>query len=274
MTKKTSKDWIGKTALITGASSGIGAAAARELASHGIRVILTARRVERLEILAKEICQSGGEAQIIVADLGKSEERRELFRKSLELTGSLDILINNAGLGWYGYAAEMPWETAQNILQVNLEATVELCLLALPAMQAKGKGHIINVGSVVGGIPSQGVAVYAATKAFLDAFTTSVYRELAGSQVRISVIRAGPVRTEFYDTAAENSNGLRIPVERFAVSDRLVARRIFTTLQRPSRYVYVPTWMAVAPAVEATFGWFMDRLGPLLLKAAHQPKGS
>ena len=243
--------WQGKTALITGASSGIGAATARHLSTAGIKVILSARRVDRLEHLAHEIQSLGGQAKIIAADLADPSERQILFEEAMSFSGTLDLLINNAGLGWYGYAADMPISTAREVIQINVEASVELSLLALPRMRARNSGHIINIGSIVGGIPSQGVAVYAASKAFMDAFTTAIYRELTGTGVHVSVIRAGPVQTEFYDTAADRSNGLRIPVERFAVTDDLVAKCIWRVMQHPRRFVYIPGWMGIAPGVEA-----------------------
>ena len=264
--------WRGKIALITGASSGIGEATARRLAAEGLVVLLTARRQERLEALAQEIQSAGGQAHIYPADLSLVEERQRLFERVNAEQPPVDVLVNNAGLGWYGYAADMPWQTAQQLLAVNVEAVVQLTLLWLPQMRARRQGRIINIGSVVGSIPSQGVAVYAATKAFVNAFTTAIYRELAGTAVKISVVRAGPIRTEFYESAAHRSDGLVIPVERLAISVERVAEAVWRVLRHPQRRVYVPVWLGITPWVEAAFGWIMDRIGPLLLK--HQRAGA
>ncbi len=264
--------WRGKIALITGASSGIGEATARRLATEGLVVLLTARRQERLEALAQEIQSTGGQAYIYPADLSLAEERQRLFERVNAEHPPVDVLVNNAGLGWYGYAADMPWQTAQQLLAVNLEAVVQLTLLWLPQMRARQQGRIINIGSVVGSIPSQGVAVYAATKAFVNAFTTAIYRELAGTAVKISVVRAGPIRTEFYESAAHRSDGLVIPVERLAISVERVAEAVWRVLRHPQRRVYVPVWLGITPWVETAFGWIMDRIGPLLLK--HQRAGA
>lgn len=261
-----------KTALITGASSGIGAATARELARRGLRVLLVARRQERLQALGEEIQAAGGQAQIIPADLSALDERQRLFEQVQKMVGSPDVLVNNAGFGWYGYYTQMPWEIALEMLQVNVAAVMHLTRLFLPGMQARRSGHIINVGSISGSLPNQGIAIYSASKSFLDAFTTSLYRELFGGPLRVSVVRAGPVTSEFYQNARERPGGLPVPAERFAVSAEQVARSIGNLLQHPRRVVYVPGVLRLAPWLEILFGWVIDRLGPLLLK--RHPRGA
>jgi len=255
-----------KVAIITGASSGIGAATARRLAQGGLRVVLVARRQERLASLADEIQRQGGKAHVIAADLAQEAGRMSVYEQVSERYGALDVLVNNAGLGWYGYCADMPWETAQEILKVNIEAVVQLTMLFLPGMRERDSGHIINIGSIVGSLASQGVALYSASKSFLDSFTTSLYRELANSQVRVSVVRAGPVTSEFFQTAANRPSGSPIPAERFGIEPEVVAGRVWNLLHKPRRVVYVPGWLRVAPWIEFFFGWLEDRLGPFLLR--------
>ncbi len=251
-------------ALVTGASSGIGAAIARRLAREGIRLALAARRKERLEALTEEIRQAGGEARPFPADLAQEAERERLIREVDAVWGLPDILVNNAGLGWYGFGDGMPWPRAQEMIEVNVAAAVHLCLLVLPRMKARGRGHLINIGSIAGNIPSQGVALYCATKSFLEAFTTAIYRELQGTGVWISVVKPGPVTTEFFDRSS--SAGLRMPAERFAISPERVAERVWRLLGHPRRVVYVPEWYRIVPWVEMLLGWAMDRVGPLLLR--------
>ena len=258
--------WLNKKAVITGASSGIGAATARNLASHGLKVVLVARRVEHLEQLASEIRQSGGQAEIMPADLSQEAERERVFTQVEAEYGQVDVLINNAGLGWYGYAVEMPWTIASEILQVNVTAAVHFTLLFLKKMRSLGSGHIINIGSISGGLPSQGVAIYGATKSFLDNFTTALYRELTGTRLHISVVRAGPVLTDFSNTAASFEGGLHIPTERIGVTAETIANRIWNLLEHPRRVIYVPSWLGITPYIENSFGWLIDRLGPLLLR--------
>ena len=255
-------NWRNKTALVTGASSGIGEATARQLAGSGLRVILAARRLERLQELKAGIEAAGGKAEVIAADLASEDERLRLFEQIREV----DVLVNNAGFGWYGYFNEMSWETAREMLQVNISAAAHLTSLFLPGMRARNAGHIINVGSISGSIPSQGIVMYSATKSFLDSFTTALARELRGTRVHASVVRAGPVKTEFGEAALNKENGGHVPTEKVGVTPERVAREIWKLLQRPRRVVYVPRWLWIVPWVELSFGWLEDWIGPLLLR--------
>ncbi len=260
--------WQGKVALVTGASSGIGAAVARQLAQEGLEVVLVARRAERLQALAGEIERGGGKASLIVTDLAQEADRQEIFRRFQHLYpgSSLDVLVNNAGFAYYGYTDTMPWETARDMIAVNDVAIVHLTHLFLPGMLARGAGHIINIGSVNGVMPSQGTAVYSASKAFINAFTASLYRELRGSRVQVSVVLAGPVKTELFDVSAGIPHGFRIPAEWAAISPQAVARGVWALLQRPRRYAYVPWYWRWVSIAEFAFGWAMDLVGPALLK--------
>jgi len=259
-------NWKNKIAIVTGASSGIGAATAKMLAQEGMQVILVARRLDRLEALRAEICLGGGKAHAIAADLRRESERARMLKEVESQFGNVDVLVNNAGLGWYGYGDEMSWKTAWDMLQVNVEAVVQLSLSFLTSMRRRNSGHIINVGSISGSIPSQGIALYGATKSFLDNFTTALYRELAGTHVHVSVVRAGPVRTEFGQAALKQEKGGHVPTEKIGVSAEVVAGRIWKLLLRPRRVAYVPGWMRLVPWAELAFGWIIDRVGPLLLK--------
>ena len=258
--------FAGKTALITGASSGIGAETARLLAQKGLKVILVARRIEKLEQLAKEIVEAGGNARVTQADLSRDEDVQELLTQIHQGCIQPDVLINNAGFGWYGYFAEMPEEMVMEMLQVNVNAVVRLTREIIPYMQAKGSGAIINVSSIAGGMPNQGIALYAASKAFLDAFSTSLHREMKGSGVQVSVVRPGPVKTEFFETARNLPNGGSVPAERFSVSADKVAEAIVNLLDHPRRVVYVPGMLAISKWLEPLFGRLIDHLGPLLLR--------
>lgn len=256
----------GKTVLITGASSGIGEATALKLSRFGSKLLLLARRKGRLEALAQKIRSDGGEAEIITADLALESERTRIYDQIIAKHGSLDILVNNAGMGYYGFAAEMPWTTADQILQVNVAAVVQLSLLFLKDMLRQGRGHIINIGSIVGKLPNQGVAIYSATKSFMDSFTTALFRELKGTHVHATIIRPGSVTTEFYDTAQRASTGRRrTPGEKFAISPEKVANAIWSATRHPRRVIYVPGYLSLSPWLEIGFGWLIDQIGPILL---------
>jgi short-subunit dehydrogenase len=255
-------NWQDKVAVVTGASSGIGEATARQLAGAGLTVVLVARRVERLLGLQAEIASAGGKAEVAAADLGSEVERRRVF----EQVGAADVLVNNAGFGWYGYYSEMPWQTVHEMLETNVEAAAHLTSLFLPGMKARNRGHIINVGSISGSIPSQGIALYGATKAFLDSFTTALVRELRGTRVHASIVRAGAVRTEFGEAALHQVHGGHVPTEKVGVSSDVVAWQIWKLLLRPRRVIYVPRWLGIVPWAELSFGWIIDLVGPLLLR--------
>ena len=256
----------GRVALVTGASSGIGAATACELARGGFRVALVARREDRLQTIAAQIRDLGGEALVLVADLTDERACARVVEEVRKAWGPVDVLVNNAGFGWYGYGVEMPWRLAQQMMQLNMLALTRLTLHFLHDMKARNSGHIINIGSVVGSLPSQGVALYSATKSFVDTFSSALYRELQGTNVHVSVVRPGVVDTEFYDVAEDEKTGWRIPVERFSVRPEAVAKRVWALVRRPRRVAYVPRVLRFVPWVEPSFGWLIDLLGPALLR--------
>lgn len=259
-------------AVITGASSGIGRHLAQRLAAAGYPVVLVARRADRLAELAAAIRETGGRADTITADLTDEAACVALCRQIIDQFGVPHVLVNNAGFGWYGFYSEMPWETAREMVAVNITAVACLTHAFLPAMRRARCGHIINISSIAGSIPSQGIAVYAATKAWVDAFTTALHRELRGSGVSVSTVKPGPVITEFFNTARSLPGGGSVPAERFSVRVDRVGDAVLSLLRRPRRAVYVPGILGLTPWVELAFGWIMDRIGPLLLKrkpAAH-----
>jgi dihydroflavonol-4-reductase len=258
-----------RLAVVTGASSGIGAAAARRLAAEGYRVVLVARRQDRLEQLAAEIGASGGVAEVLVQDLARPEGPRAVFDQVMERYGGLDVLINNAGFGWYGWCSDMQLATARDMIQLNNAALTQLIVLFLPVMRRAARGHIINISSVAGSMPSQGVALYSATKSFVDALSTALNRELRGSGVHVSTVRPGPVISEFYRNAERLPMGSLVPAERLAVKPEVVAQAIMGLLKRPRRAVWVPGGLRIMPWVEFAFGWLIDRIGPLLLRRSY-----
>jgi short-subunit dehydrogenase len=248
-----------QVALVTGASSGIGWAAARALAAHGFRVAVTARRRHRLDRLVAEVSGAGGEAAAFPADLARPEEREWVVEAVRRHWGRIDVLVNNAGFGHYGPTAEVPWELADRMLAVNIEAVVHLTRLVLPEMLARRSGHIINVASVAGDLVVPPSVLYSATKAFVQAFTEGLYRELRGSGVRVSVVNPGPVRTEFARVSAGLSPEAPAEIER-GIPPEEVAAVIVGLVRRPRKRAYVPWYWAAAPWIALLFGWAVDRL--------------
>jgi len=255
-----------RVAVVTGASSGIGAVTARKLAARGYKVFLVARRADRLGDLAARIAGEGGRADVIAADLATPAGVRMVYDRVVEAGEGIDVLVNSAGFGWYGYASDMPAETAWDMIRVNNAALAELILLFLPLMRGAGRGHIINISSIVGGFPSPWAALYSATKSFVDTLTTALYRELRTSGVHVSAVRPGPVLTEFYQTVSTRSSGRSIPVGRSLVPADVVADAVIRLIARPRRAIYVPDAYRVMPWAELAFGWLFDRIAWFLMK--------
>ncbi len=255
-----------KVAVVTGASGGIGAIVARRLAALGYRIFLVARRTDRLDALASEIQAEGGQADVLAVDLVRPEGVQAVFDAVMETGNGIDVLVNNAGFGWYGYCSDMPWETALEMIQVNNAALAQLIVMFLPVMRGRGYGHVINVSSVAGGFPSPWAALYSATKSFIDTLSTALYRELQGTGVHVSAVRPGAVLTEFYRTVTRLSAGRSIPVERFAVAPQAVAEAIVRLIRSPRRAVYVPRGLRIVPWLEFSFGWLVDRVAPFFLR--------
>ena len=252
--------------MVIGGLGGIGAATAAELARAGVKVALVGRSEERLEGVASRLRAAGGECLTNAADLSEESECLRVFQRVQEAFGPADILVNSAGLRWYGFGTEMPWNLAREMIQVNIAAVVRLSLLFLRDMKARNSVHVINVGSVIGALLTQGAALYSATKSFLDSLTSALHRELRGTQVHVSVVRPGPVATAFFEKTSAQPAALPLPGKRFAVAPEAVARRIMRVIRRPTRVAYVPRLLSIAPWLEPSLGWLIDLLGPVLLK--------
>jgi uncharacterized protein len=191
----------GKWAVVTGASAGIGAALARELADRGANLILTARRKERLEALAAELRGEGSEVRIVLADLAEPGGPNAVFDATEGAGLTVDILINNAGLGQYGNFVSCDLDHELSQVRVNCEAVVHLSRLFLPQMVKRGRGWMLVVASTASFQPVPFLSTYAATKAFDRFFALGLAEELAPAGIRVTALCPGPTETEFFDVA-------------------------------------------------------------------------
>lgn len=183
--------------LITGASSGIGAALAREFALHGHTVVLTARRQSELDRLADEIAHNGGERpHVIPADIASTEGADALQAALAERGLEVAILVNNAGFGLFGEAAKLDLAQQLAMVDLNVRALTDLTLRFIPAI-TRQKGGILTVASIAGFMPGPGMAVYHATKAYAVSFSDSLYGELGSQGVKVCALCPGPVPTPF-----------------------------------------------------------------------------
>lgn len=195
-------------ALVTGASSGIGAVYARALRARGERLVLVARRAERLADLAREL---GGEewALALPADLADDDAATRLREQVEERGVAVDLLVNNAGLGHTAPFEHQPLGALRAMIDVNMKALVELTHAVLPGMRERGRGRIVNVASNAAFQPVPFLTVYAATKAFVLSFTEGLAEELRGTGIRVQALCPGLTQTEFLEVAGTHS-GLKV----------------------------------------------------------------
>lgn len=192
----------GRTALVTGASAGIGTELARQLAGRGHHVTLVARRRDRLEELAAELARAFGvEPAVHAADLGDATEREEAVSAVRAAGREVVILCNNAGIGSFGRLWELDPDGEMRQVRLNVEALHALTLAFLPEMVRRGEGAVLNTGSLGGLQPQPSNATYAATKAFVHSLSEALHAELAGTGVTCTVLAPGPVKTEFAEAA-------------------------------------------------------------------------
>ncbi len=197
-------DFQNKWALITGASSGIGAALARELAAHGAKLILTARRRDRLDTLAAELNAKGSETRIIVADLNDPSAPQQIFDATEGAGLVVDVLVDNAGLGQFGaFVASNPDQLFSQV-RVNCEAVVRLSRLFLPRMVERRRGWMLVVASAASFQPVTYLSTYAATKAFDRFFALGVAAEVARFGVKVTALCPGTTESEFIEVAHAN----------------------------------------------------------------------
>ena len=193
-----------KVALVTGASAGLGVEFARRLSKRGHRLVLAARRKERLEELAKEL----GNARALAIDLSKKDAAAKLMA-DVEANGeTVDLLVNNAGFGLIGRFAELDARRERQMIDLNVGALTDLCRAVAPAMIKRKSGAILNVASTAAFQPGPKMAVYFATKAFVLSLSEAIHEELKPHGIKVSCLCPGPTRTEFGDVAGFGGNGL------------------------------------------------------------------
>jgi short-subunit dehydrogenase len=259
----STQDFNGKWALVTGASAGIGAALARELAGHGTKLILTARRKERLEALRTELGATGTEVRIVVADLNDPGAPQQIYDATEGAGLTVDILVNNAGLGQFGEFYLSPMEQELSQVRVNCEAVVQLSRLFVPRMAERRRGWVLVVASTASFQPIPYLTTYAATKVFDRFFAQGLAAEVARFGVKVTALCPGITDTEFIDVARASvfkSRGMQPAAE--------VARLAVVALARGQRTI-IPKFGSRLTALLVPFfpvGWITH----LIEKAARR----
>lgn len=251
------------TVLITGASSGLGAEFARQLAPEARRLVLVARRKQRLEDLARELRAAHPSLEVSVrpCDLG-SRLATERLTESLLADESVDVVINNAGFGDRSFVEASEWAKLERMVAVNVVALGELTHRLLGPMLARGRGGVLNVSSILGITYQPGVATYAGTKHFVSAFTKTLRAELSGTGIVVTEVCPGPVATEF-GAVANNRTSIRSPGAMRIGATQCVSEAL-SGFRRGRAVVYpgrINRWVARLLAVVPgrLLAWFMAR---------------
>jgi NADP-dependent 3-hydroxy acid dehydrogenase YdfG len=217
-------DLSSQVVAITGASSGIGEAAALACARAGAAVALAARRADRIEALAQQIIQEGGRAIAVPADVGEERQAQAFVERAHSELGRLDVLVNNAGVMLLGPIENAPTDEWRQMIQVNVFGVLYCTHAALPLMHAQGSGHIVNISSVAGRVARAGSGVYNLTKFGVGAFSESLRQECVPMGVRVTLVEPGAVATEL---AGHNRPEIREQIaQRFGNIERLTAEDI------------------------------------------------
>ncbi len=228
-----------ETALVTGASAGLGAEFARQLGAEKMDLVLVARRVDRLEQLKSEIEKAHGvRCRIIATDASRLEAPAEIFRETESAGLAIDWLVNNAGFGTNGRFSELPLEREIEEIRLNVATLVALSRLYLPGMVARKRGRIINLGSVGSFIPTPYMATYTATKAFVLSFSEALATEVEGTGVSVLALCPGATKTEFQEVAGVTEN---VPEFSYMTAEEVVRQAIASA--KAGRRILVPGLM-------------------------------
>jgi short-subunit dehydrogenase len=251
-------EYRGAGGIVTGASSGIGAQLARDLAARGMRVALLARRVDRLETLAAEIRRAGGDAVAVPCDVSERASVEGAVRTAVDRLGRLDLLVNNAGYGRHVLFKDHDVADVERMMRTNYLGTVWATKAALPALRARGRGWIVNVSSVAGRLGQPDEAAYSATKFAVAGLSEALGYELAPLGIHVMTVYPALVRTEMFtrDVIA------RMPARalRTFIEPPEFSRQVLRALERGRWEVTVPRYVGVAYAIRAILPAFHRRM--------------
>jgi len=245
--------------IVTGASSGIGAAVGKQFAHQGYRVVLAARRIERLESLADEIEAVGGQALVVQTDLFQFEDIQNLVAATISQYGQVDVLVNNAGFGRLKWLEQLdPDKDIQAQLQINLTATILVAREVLPHMIERQSGHIINMASLGGFVATPTYTTYSASKFGVRGFTEALRREVGVYGIHVTGVYPGGVRTEFKEhTGTDRKTGRTTPAS-LRLEPEEVAQAILKVIKHPRRTVILPWQMRFVVWANSHFPGIVD----------------
>lgn len=255
----------GKTALVTGASSGIGEAFARELAKQGCHLILTARSEDKLQTLARALRdQYQVHTTVITANLAAPEGAGSLFA---QIQQPVDILVNNAGSGKWAHFMHEPLQVYRDMMQLNMDSLLQLTYLLLPGMLERGSGGIINIGSTASFQPCPYIAVYAATKAFVLSFSEALYGEFKDRGITVTAVCPGNTESNFAKEANANIKGMPIVTSQRVAKEGIAAfmkRKNYTVTGGIGNYLQTlsPRMLPRTIIINIVGGLFRNKVRP------------
>jgi short-subunit dehydrogenase len=251
----------GKVVIVTGASSGIGEATARQFGQEGARVVLAARRLDRLEALAQEIIamDTGAETLVVQADLSKLEDIQSLVSQTLGRFGRIDVLVNNAGFGRLDWLENLdPKKDIESQFEVNVLGVVQTTRQALPVMIKQRSGHIINMGSMAGLVATPTYTIYAACKHAVHGFSEALRREVKPWGIDVSMIYPGGVKTEFNQHAGIKRKTRATTPKFLLLTADDVGRAVVGLVRRPRAMRILPGLWSFSVWLNRNFNWFVD----------------
>ena len=249
--------------MVTGASAGLGEEFAWQLAGNVGKLVLVARRVERLERIAEELRGHFPHTAVMViaADIAEPWDRLAAMGKAASAGFAPDLLVNNAGLGDYGEFVTADWPSLEAMLKVNVEALTHMSHLAAPHMIRRGGGGILNVSSLAGTLPIPDFAVYAATKAYVSSFSEALRIELREHGIRVMSLCPGPVKTEFGEIARRQGSSEGMPAHAlFYVPKEQVVAEALRGIERGCARVFPGLKIAAAGLVIGALPLFLLRM--------------
>ncbi|KAB7708844.1 SDR family NAD(P)-dependent oxidoreductase [Bacillus aerolatus] len=251
----------GKTIVITGASSGLGVEIARQAAAEGARLVLLARRLERLESVKASLSLAfSADVHIYSVDISQKAEVEKVFSHLLEDVPQIDVLVNNAGFGVFNEAHEAKWEETEAMFRVNVLGLISCTQMTIPHMKARKSGHIINVASQAGKMATPKSSVYAATKHAVLGYTNSLRMEMARDGVYVTAVNPGPIATEFF-TTADLSGSYAKNVAKWMLKPEKVAQEVVKAMGTNKREINLPKWMNAGSLIYTLFPRTVERLG-------------
>jgi short-subunit dehydrogenase len=252
----------GKVVIVTGASSGIGEATARQFGREGAKVVLAARRVDRLESLAQEIAalNTGAETLVVQADLTKLDDILKLVNETMTKFGRVDVLVNNAGFGRLDWLENLdPVKDIQAQFDVNVMGVIQTTRQVLPIMMKQRSGHIINMGSMAGLVGTPTYTIYAATKHAMHGFSESLRREVKPWGIDVSMIYPGGVVTEFTQHAGIKRKTKATTPKALLLTADQVGEAVVQLVRSPRAMTILPWAWSFTVWMNRNLNWLVDR---------------